>query len=261
VPNWVVGIAGTFVLSLFLAYVFLRLRCRGAGYPFGPRARPWGIFIMVATAIVSAGAGLLVVAASRQIHTAFVGIIMPGGLWFGGFPPQGDKLSSGRSFPAVVWALPFSRLYDRMGDDMQDWCDTRLRAASPKPKWIADAVTYYSDQVRCGLRDGQTLANLGRWHESIAHKIGIVRMIGSDASPARVRAALQMHPATQNMHKYADDELPLLADRLESDALNELHLFLAYVYRLGHHKLLIYPFRPSAQRVQVRRREPISPDL
>jgi hypothetical protein len=86
-------------------------------------------------------------------------------------------------------------------------------------------------------------------------------MIDSDATTARVRAALQMHPATQHMRKYTDDELPWLATRLESDALNELHLFLAYVYRLGHHKLLIYPFRPSAHRVQVRRPEPISPDL
>ena len=254
-PNWVIGIAGTFVLSMILAYGFLRLRCRGVGYPFGPRARFWAFFIMVATAIVSAGAGLLVVAASRQIHAAYFGIIVPGGLWFGSLPPQGDKLSSGRSFPAGVWALPFSRLYDRMGDDMQDWCDTRLRAASPKPKWIADAATYYYDQVRGGLRDVHARAGVARWHESIAHKIGIVRMIDSDAAPAQVRAALQMHPATQNMRKHTDDELPRLASRRESDALSELHLFLAYVYRLGHHKLLIYPFRPSVQRILVRRPE------
>lgn len=260
-PNWVVSIAGTFILSMFLACGFLRLRCRGVGYPFGPRARFWAFFIMVATAVVSAGAGLLVVFASRQNHAAYGGIIMSGGLWFGSLPPQGDKLSSGRSFPAAVWAFPLSRLYDRMGDDMQEWCDTRLRAASPKPHWIADAVTYYYDQVRQGLRDGQARASLDRWHDSITHKIGIVRMIDSDATTARVRAALQMHPATQHMRKYADDELPWLATRLESDALNELHLFLAYVYRLGHHKLLIYPFRPSAHRVQVRRPEPISPDL
>jgi hypothetical protein len=246
---------------MFLAYVFLRLRCRGVGNPFGPRARFWAFFIMVATAIASVGAGLLVVAASRQIQVAYVGIIVPGGLWFGGFPPQGDRLSSGRPFPAAVWALPFGRLYERMGDDMQDWCDTRLRAVSLKPKWIADAATYYYDQVRCGLKDGTVRTSLARWHESITHMIAIVRMIGSGAAPSRVRAAMHMHPATQNMRKYTDDELPWLADRLVSDALNELQLFLACVYRLGHHRMLIYPFRPSAQRVQVRRPEPISPDL
>jgi hypothetical protein len=41
---------------------------------------------------------------------------------------------------------------------------------------------------------------------------------------------------------------PRLARRLESDATNELNLFLASVYRLGYHKLLIYPFRPSVHR-------------
>jgi hypothetical protein len=37
---------------------------------------------------------------------------------------------------------------------------------------------------------------------------------------------------------------------MESDALSELNLFLAYIYRLGYHKLLIYPFRPTAYRAR-----------
>jgi hypothetical protein len=39
-----------------------------------------------------------------------------------------------------------------------------------------------------------------------------------------------------------------LARRLESDALNELNLFLAYAYRLGYHNMLIYPWRSGANR-------------
>jgi hypothetical protein len=148
-----------------------------------------------------------------------------------------------------------------MGDDMQDWCDTRLKAASAKPQWIADAVTYYYDQVRGGLKDGQALADLGRWQDSITHKIGIVRLISLDTTPARMREALQMRASTQHIRKYTGDDLPRLARRMESDALSELHLFLAYVYRLGNHKLLIYPFRPSAQRAPARRPEPTVPDL
>ncbi len=259
-PDWVAGAGGPFALSLIVACKFLRMRCRGAGPPFGPRARFWAFFIVVATAIVSTGVGLLIVAASHHIFTAYAGIIVPSGLWFTKLPPQGDRLSSGRTFPAVVLTLPFSRLYDRMGDDMQDWCDTRLRAASAKPQWIADAVTYYYDQVRGGLRDGQARADLGRWQESITHKISIVRLISLDTTPARLREALQLHPSTQHIRKYTDDDLPRLASRLESDALSELHLFLAYVYRLGHHKLLIYPFRPSAQRAPSRRAEPTAPN-
>jgi len=48
---------------------------------------------------------------------------------------------------------------------------------------------------------------------------------------------------------------------MESDALSELNLFLAYVYRLGYHKLLIYPFRPTVYRAPARRTEPMTPDL
>ena len=86
-----------------------------------------------------------------------------------------------------------------------------------------------------------------------------MRLIGLDTTPARLQAALAMHPSTQHVRKYAGDDLPRLTTRLETEALNELHLFLAYVYRLGHHRLLIYPFRPSAHRAPVRK-EPTAPD-
>jgi hypothetical protein len=98
-----------------------------------------------------------------------------------------------------VLTVPFGRLYERMGDDMQDWCDTRLRAASAKPQWIADAATYYYDQVRGGLKDGRARADLGRWQESITHKIGIVRLIRLDTTPARLQESLQRHPSTQHI--------------------------------------------------------------
>ena len=186
---------------------------------------------------------------------------MPSGLWLSKLPPGGDRLSSGRTFSLGVLTVPFGRLYERMGDDMQDWCDTRLRAAAAKPQWIADAATYYHDQVRGGLKDGRARADLGRWQESITHKIGIVRLIRLDTTPARLQESLQRHSSTQHIRKYAENDLPRLARRMESDALNELNLFLAYIYRLGHHKLLIYPFRPSAHRTPARHAEPMTPDL
>jgi hypothetical protein len=242
-PSWVGGVIGTFTLSLILAYGFLRLRCRRVGHPLGPRARLWAWLIMVATAALSTGVGLLIVAASRQDPAAYAGIIVPSGLWLSKLPPEHD----GPPVPRPMSFL-FGRLYDRMGDDMQDWCDTRLKAASAKPQWIADAAKYYFDQVKDGLKDDKARADLDRWRESIAHKIGVVRQIDEDPGSSRLRATLQMHPATAPIRKYPDDDLPRLAGRLETEALNELHLFLAYVYRLGYHKLLIYPFRPSAYR-------------
>jgi hypothetical protein len=67
--------------------------------------------------------------------------------------PQRDRDLLPRTWPSLL-TLPFSRLYDRMGDDMQDWCDTRLRAASAKPQWISDAVIYYHNQVSAERRPG-----------------------------------------------------------------------------------------------------------
>ena len=90
------------------------------------------------------------------------------------------------------------------------------------------------------------------WQVSITHKIKIVRMIDHEGAPARLGTALQMHPSTQHIRGYTDEDVPQLARRLETEALNELHLYLAYAYRLGHHKMLIYPFRPSAHRARSR---------
>src|SRR5262249_59543444 len=57
-PSWLTGGAGTLVLATLSAYAFLRLRCRRAGQPFGPRAKRWAVTIILLTAIVSTGLGL-----------------------------------------------------------------------------------------------------------------------------------------------------------------------------------------------------------
>src|SRR6185437_6179117 len=178
--GWVVGGVGTFVVSLIFSCMFLQMRCRGVGPPFGPRAR------------LQAG-------------------------WL---------------------TRPLSHLYDAMGKDMQAWCDVRRRAAAEEPPWISAAAKYYYDQVKGRIKDRRALEELCDWRDSIVHKINIVRLINLDTTPARLHDALQKHPSTQNMRRYADDDLPRLARRLESDATNELDLFLACVYRLGYHKLL-----------------------
>ena len=60
-----------------------------------------------------------------------------------------------------------------------------------------------------------------------------------------------MHASTQHLRAYHDVDLARLADRLETEALNELRLFLAYIYRLGYHTMLIYPSRPTLERVEA----------
>ena len=99
------------------------------------------------------------------------------------------------------------------------------------------------------IKDQRALERLRDWRDSIVHKISIVRLINLDTTPARLHDSLQSHPSTRNLRRYANDDPPRLGRRLDSDATNELDLFLASVYRLGYHKLLIYPFGPSVHRV------------
>jgi hypothetical protein len=243
VLSWFPWVVGTFVLSVLSASFFLQLRCRGVGPPFGRHARPWAILIVLATALVSTGFGLLIAAASHQPPAALAGVAVSGGLWFITVGAPRDRLRAG-------WLTrPFSNLYDAMGEDMQAWCDIRHRLATEEPQWIADAATYYYDQVKGRINDRRALDELRDWRDSIVQKISIVRLINLDTTPALLRDSLQENPSTRNLRRYSDDDLPRLSRRLESDATNELDLFLARVYRLGYHKLLIYPFHPSVHRL------------
>jgi len=191
------------------------------GPRFGPHARPWAIFVAVATALASAGFGLLILAASHQTSAALAGLVVPGGLWLTSVSPPRDRLRAG-------WLTrPLSHLYDAMGEDMQAWCDIRRRAAAEEPQWIADAAKYYYDQVKGRIKDQRALEELCDWRDSIVHKVSIVRLINLDTTPARLHDSLQKHPSTQNLRRYADADQQRLSRRLESDATNELDLFLA----------------------------------
>ncbi len=246
-PGWVTGVVGTIVVSTVSAYLFLWLRCRRAGDPFGPRARWWGIAIVVITAAVSTGLAVAAVTAGGHVRAAYIGLILPSGLWLGTVSAQRRRERGSRRAGQLIGylTLPLRCHEDRIGDDMQDWCDARLRAASKTPQWVSDAAQYYYNQVDGRLKHVRARAELSAWRESIEHKIRIVRLIGLDTTPARLEAALHSHPATRGMNKYAPDDLPRLARRLESEAQNELHLILASLYRLGYRKLLIYPFRAA----------------
>jgi hypothetical protein len=244
-PSWVI-VAGTIVISLVSAYGFLMLRCRGTGNPFGRHARWWALAIVVITAAVSTGVGLAAIVAVRGAIAAYVALILPSGLWLGKASSQ-RAWRDGDTLPghlAALATLPLRRLDERMGDDMQDWCDTRVRAASKTPQWLSDAAEYYYNQVG-RVRDARAREQLSRWRESIEHKIRIARLVDLQTTAERLQAGLLDHPATRDGRKYAVDDLPRLTRRLIAEAENELHLFLALVYRLGYHRLLIYPFRPQ----------------
>jgi hypothetical protein len=244
-PSWITGVIATFVLSTASAYVFLRLRCKGTGSPFGPHARWWAAIVIVITAAVSTGLGMAAVAAGNHLGPAYIGLILPSGLWLAKVSTQrirqwrnsqwGKRLDTWLNFP-------LRRLDDGIGDDLEEWCEARVEAVAKMPHRTSEAAQYYYSQVVNRLKDRTVLRELRSWLGSIEHKNEIVRLIRLDTTTGRLQAALQNHSSTSSMHKYILDR-PRLAARLESDAQNELHLLLASLYRLGYHKLLIYPAR------------------
>jgi len=171
-PSWVVGVAVTLALSLISACGFLLLRCRGAGYPFGPHSRPWAITVVVITAAISTALGVAVVAASHHVRAAYIGLVLPSVLWLGREYAQRSR-GPGRRVPghlAGYVMLPLRRLDDGIGDDLQDWCDARSRAVAGRPQQMADAAQYYYNQLVGRLKDDRAREQLYCWRESIRHK-------------------------------------------------------------------------------------------
>ena len=253
-PGWVTGLAGSIVVSVISAYVFLRIRCRGSGNPFGPLARRWAYTVILLTAAISTGLGLAVVAASGHVRTAYVGLILPSSLWLGKVTADRAR-TRGSLLPrrlASGLTFPLRRLDGRIGDDMQYWCDARSRAAAVTPQWVADAAQYYYNGVAGRLKDARAAADLNKLRESIQHKIKVLRLVDLN-SPVKLTDALRSHDSTRDMHQFTPGD-PQLGPRLRAEAEHELDIMLAKVYRLGFHKLLIYPFR--APQPPARRRGP-----
>jgi hypothetical protein len=229
------------------AWAFLRLRCRRIGNPFGPLAKRWSCTIIAITVVISVGLSLVLVAASGQVRTAYVGFILPAGLWLAqvsGDLGTGHGASLQPRGLAGCLTFPLRRLNDRMGDDLQYWCDARSRAVADNPPWVSDAAQYYFNQVNGRLRDDQAQAYINDLRESIKHKINVMQKIEVEDTPARVEAALQSHPSTMDMHQFTVGDLPTLSRRLRTEAEHELDLLMAFAYRRGFYNLLIYPFRP-----------------
>jgi hypothetical protein len=244
-PSWVPAVVVTLAVSTVSAYGFLLLRCRGRGRPFGPLARWWAVATIVFTAAVSTGLGVAAVAASHHVRAAYVGLVLPSSLLLGESISRRirdrDRLMPERLVACLT--LPLHRLSDRMGEDLQNWCDARLQPVWENAQQISGAAIYYYSQVENRVKDTQAREELDRSRQSIVRKCKIVLLIDRETDPDRLWAALRSHLDMQNMNKYSADDLVNLARRLEIEAGNELLLFLAHLYRLGYRKLLIYGFR------------------
>ncbi len=250
-PSWAAGAAGTFAISAISAYLFLRLRCRGTGYPLGPHARWWATTVVLITALVATGLGAAAVAASDHLRAVYVGLILPSGLWLGKASAQRGHLRMAPRLSRLLdqVTLPLRCLDSSMGDDVQNWCDVRSAVVAKTPELIADAAEHYYLQVANHVKDRRTRDDLDRRLSSIRHKVAAMRLARLETTkPAMLRDALQDHAYTRDNGKYAIDSPDRLADRLESEAENELRLLLAYIYRLGYRKLVMYRgFKPAWQ--------------
>jgi hypothetical protein len=252
-PSWTAGAAGTFVISAASAYVFLLLRCRGIGYPFGAHARWWATAVVLMTAIAATGLGVGAVAVSNHLRAVYVGVLVPGGLWLGSrSASQRSRSLRGSTLLRAMLTnvtVPLRCLDDCMGDDMQNWCDERAAAVAASPELIYDAADHYYIQMANQVRDRQKHDDLDNRLGSIRHKVAIAQRARLGTVGTAVLADdLQHHPSTRANRKYTADDPILLARRLESDAENELQLLLAYMYQLGYRKLVTYRgFKPAPQ--------------
>lgn len=258
-PSWAAEAAATFAISAASAYVFLRLRCRGVGYPFGPRARWWAMTVVLMTAIVATGVGMAAVAVSDHLRAAYVGVLVPSGLWLGKRSAPHRSRRGSKLLRTVLTdvVVPLRCLDDSMGDDMQHWCDVRCAAVCKSPELIYDAAEHYYLQVANHVKDRQKHNDLEIRLRSIKHKVAIARQarLGTTGT-ATLRDELQDHPSTRENRKYTADDPALLARRLESDAENELALLLASIYQLGFRRLVTYRgFKPALQSTSAQPRK------
>ncbi len=241
------SIAVTAALSVILSFVFLLASSRGVRRMFGPRSTRWATGLIAVTAAASTGLGVILAVTDVHIDAIYLGLVLPIILWLSNpnWVPGG-----GQEYGQNLLSAPLRRLYDRMGDDMQEWNDARLKAVAGRPDWVSDAASYYYRQV-VTRQKGEVPGELGHWAESIAHKASVVRLINLDVPQERLLLALRSHSSTSNLSRYEIDDYPRLAERLEFEAFNELSLLLGRIYRLGYRRLPVYspgPAQPAAAR-------------
>ena len=249
-PSWALEAAGTFAISAVSAYIFLRLRCRGIGYPFGPRARWWAILVVLITAIIATGLGVAI-AVTDRMRAVYVAVLVPSGLWLGKWSSANSSRRRTKLMRVLLAevAAPLRRLDDSMGEDLHDWCDARSAPAGTSLKLVGDAAEHYYTQMASRVKDPQKRHDLDSRIGSIHHKVAMARMARrATVSAAVLRDCLRDHPSTGDTRKYNTDDRITLARRLESDAANEFHLLLAAIYRLGFRKMIAYRgFKPMPQ--------------
>jgi hypothetical protein len=240
-PGWVVSLASTALISAVSACGFLLARCRGTGRPFGPTSKWWAVAVVVITGAAATGLGVAGAAAGHHVRAAYIGLVVPSALWLDKAAKQHSREGDRWLPEALVGWLAFfiNRMNDRMGDDLQTWCDERLRRASANRRLLREATVYYHSHIVGRFqRDDRRRQVVDRAKESILQKIEVLKLINPDTTPQQLDVALRRHPSTRSWAgRYTHRDL---ASRLQDSAENDLRFMLADAYRWGCDKLPIY---------------------
>ncbi|MDP9796525.1 hypothetical protein J2S43_005037 [Catenuloplanes nepalensis] len=236
----------TFVLASVSATVFLLLRCKGKGRPFGPSARRWALAVIGVTSVLSTGTAALAVLIVSQLPAALLGlgVAAPSMLWLSELSKRAaDRRDLRRDLSSVWLTRLLTRLQEGMADDRQNWCEERV-----DDEWSSDelsmAARYYHEYLMERLtveerRRGRIHAQLN----AIQSRLDVVHLIEASASRAKVVAALQGSRITKEpRYAKAADDLGRMAGILRHDAYRDLIRLLGLAYNAGHHKMA--PYRP-----------------
>jgi hypothetical protein len=243
-PGWVAGVALTGLLSIISAWGFLLARCRGVGRPFGPTSKWWAVAVVLITGAAASVLGVAGAAAGHHVRAFYIGLAVPSALWFDKAAKQrGSREGSGNSWlpeALVVWLTFFiQRMTDRIGDDLETWCDERLSAVSGDPRILRQAAVYYHRHIVVRfLRNDVHRKDFDVALEAILHKLDVINLISLDTTAERLNVALRRHISTRSLAaRYAPSDL---VSRLQDSAENDLRFMLADAYRRGCDKLVIY---------------------
>jgi hypothetical protein len=243
-PGWVTGVVLTGLLSIISAWGFLLARCRGDGRAFGPTSKWWAVAVVLTTGAAASVLGVAGAAAGHHVRAFYIGLAVPSALWLDKAAKQRSSREGGSNTllpeALVVWLTFFvQRMDDRMGDDLQAWCDDRVRVASGNPLLLLEAARYYHGCIVVRFRRNDACRkDFDVAMESIRHKVEVIRLIDRGATEDRVNTELRKNPSTRPLAgRY---ELGYLESRLQDSAENDLAFMLAEAYRRGCDKLVIY---------------------
>jgi hypothetical protein len=241
-PGGTMVVGVTLALAAVSATVFLVLRCRGVGRPFGPGSRWSAVAVVGLTSLVSTGVAVASTTVLQHVPPVLVGAAAPSGLWLGHIRQRADgRRGLGHEVSTLWLAWLLDRLHQGMADDRVKWCETRV-----DPRWdlheLSSAANFYYEYLKERLSPEEHRRE--RIHarlQGIERRLDVAQLIEDDATRSKVVTALRSSRVTKEprYERYLND-LPRLGGILRHDAERDLVRLLGSAYRTGCYRLQAY---------------------